>query len=74
MARNSFSVKAPQCVNLKNNTSKKATVFWILLITVLKMLIQKTPPHLKTCMIVIRDFVQLKEIRSVFPKKSFGLS
>ncbi len=62
-----------QCANLKNNISNRATMFWILLIAVLKIPIRKTLPHLKTCMIVIRDFVQLKEIRSVFPKKSFGL-
>jgi len=73
MARNSYSVKVQPCANLKNNISNKATAFWILLIAVLKMPNPKTLHHLKTCMIVIRDFAHLKEIRNVFPKKNSDL-
>ena len=73
-ARNFYSVKAPRCSDLKSNISSKATAFWILLITVFKMLIQKTVPPLKPCMNVIRAFVHLKEINGVFPKKNSELS
>jgi phage/plasmid-associated DNA primase len=57
VARNLYSVKALPCLNRKNNTSKKATAFWILLIVVLKMLILKTLLHLKICINVILAFV-----------------